>query len=462
MSSSPFRTFSSLYATTLLALLASGLLTTYLGLYLAAQQAGSIWIGAMMSSYYMGLVVGSKIGHKVIARVGHIRAFVTSAGIVTASALGHALINQLEVWLVLRLLVGMGMMCQYMVLESWLNEQAESSQRGRVFAGYMIVSYLGMVTGQALLGQFPDLGIEPLLLIGICFALSIVPIALTNRLHPAPLQPAPLQFFSFWKQIPRALTTVLIAGAISGSFYGLAPTFAANLQLDTKQIATFMSVTILAGLLAQWPMGRLSDMIPRTRLLQINSALLGVTVLTMALLPLQGRMLLLTTFGYGILAFTLYPLATALANQHINPQHRVALSATILVTFGIGATIGPLIAAGMMYLFGNSMLYGYMSVCCLLLFLRLYHVDYNQRKAERLLAKQQKADYQMASGDLVSSPLAAALDPRVDEQIVQEQMRPEDNQTVKSNNENLPDSTEITSDTKAAVVEPESKAAEIK
>ncbi len=28
----------------------------------------------------------------------------------------------------------------------------------------------------------------------------------------------------------------------------------------------------------------------------------------------------------------------------------------------------------------------------------------------------------MASGDLVSSPLAAALDPRVDEQMVQEQM----------------------------------------
>ena len=46
------------------------------------------------------------------------------------------------------MLVGLGMMCQYMVIESWLNEQAEARQRGLVFSGYMAASYLGLILGQ--------------------------------------------------------------------------------------------------------------------------------------------------------------------------------------------------------------------------------------------------------------------------------------------------------------------------
>lgn len=421
--SSPFRSFSSLFSTTLIMVLGAGLLTTYLALSLARNGVEQLWIGGMMSAYYFGLVVGSKVGHRLIARVGHIRTFVASAGIVTASALGHALTDVLEIWLVLRLIVGTGMMCQYMVLESWLNEQAESNQRGTVFAGYMIVSYLGMVGGQTVLSLFPELGLQPLLLVGICYALCIVPIALTRRIHPQPLHPAPLKILTFWRKVPQSLTTILIAGGISGSFYGLAPAFAAGTGLTNAEVASFMSATILAGLLAQWPMGKLSDRIPRSRLLRVNSALLGLLVLTIALVPLSGWLLLLATFCFGILAFTLYPLATALANQNIEQSERVALSATILLTFGIGATLGPLVASFVMQLLGNSMLYLYMAVCCFILFLRLTQVNYSQKMAKKLLAQQQSSDYQLASGDLVSSPLAAALDPRVDEELVQQQMR---------------------------------------
>ncbi len=146
--------------------------------------------------------------------------------------------------------------------------------------------------------------------------------------------------------------------------------------------------------------------------------LLGGVVLCIAILPLSGIFALVFTFAFGILAFTLYPLATALANQNVEQEHRVALSATILLTFGMGACIGPLIASGFMQLVGNSMLYGFMALCTLLLFLRLTQVNYQQKQQDKEVSQ----DYVMASGDLVSSPLAAALDPRVDEQMVQEQM----------------------------------------
>src|SRR5690606_40992370 len=70
---------------------------------------------------------------------------------VQTCALPISLTDSVELWLVLRWLVGVAMMCQYMVLESWLNEQAESHQRGRVFAGYMLVTFLGLGLGQVVL-----------------------------------------------------------------------------------------------------------------------------------------------------------------------------------------------------------------------------------------------------------------------------------------------------------------------
>lgn len=412
------RSFSSLYLATLLMVLAAGLLTTYLGLRLAHMDVARIWIGGMMSAYYLGLVLGSKVGHRLIARVGHSRAFTASAGVVTASALGHALVDQLEVWLVLRLIVGMCMMCQYMVLESWLNEQADSKNRGTIFASYMIVSYLALVLGQGAMSLNPELTIQPLLFVAMCFALCVVPLALTRRIHPQPLKPAPLQIKIFWQKVPQSLTTIAMAGVIVGSFYGLAPAFAASQGLDNQQVAAYMATTVFAGLLAQWPMGKLSDRVRRSRLIRTNAAILGCIVLAIALLPLSGTPQLVLTFLFGVFAFTLYPLGTALANQNIDQSQRVALSATILLTFGLGASIGPLLASAGMQLLGPRMLYGFMALVALVLFIRLQHVNYQQKQAEQIQAR----DYVMSSGDLVGSPLAAALDPRVDTAMVAQQM----------------------------------------
>src|SRR5690606_20934030 len=131
---STLSSFSSLYFSTLLMLICSGLLSTYLGLRLAAEGANAVWIGLLMTCYCAGLVPGVGVELGRIARVGHVRAFVASGGVVTASVLGYELIAGVGVWLALRWLVGVAVMCQYMLLESWLNEPAVSHHRGTVFA----------------------------------------------------------------------------------------------------------------------------------------------------------------------------------------------------------------------------------------------------------------------------------------------------------------------------------------
>eukprot|EP01031_Cornospumella_fuschlensis_P012053 gene12053-14737_t len=172
-----------------------------------------------------------------------------------------------------------------MVIESWLTEQAEAGQRGQVFAGYMVASYLGLVLGQLVLVLHPGLGPELLMLVAMCFALCLVPVAVTRKIHPAPLHPAPLEPRFFIKRVPQSMTTVLISGLMLGSFYGLAPLYATRQGLSTEQIGLFMGFCILAGLLVQWPLGWLSDRHDRAMLIRTIAALLVLAALPLALMP---------------------------------------------------------------------------------------------------------------------------------------------------------------------------------
>jgi MFS family permease len=412
------KSFSSLYFATLLMLLGSGLLSTYLGLRLA-ESADGLWVGALMAANYLGLVLGGKLGHRLIARVGHIRAYVACAGVVTAAVLGHGLSDWLPVWLLLRMLVGLCMMCQYMVIESWLNEQADSSQRGQVFAGYMGASYLGLILGQLVLVVHPALGVELLMLVALCFALCLVPVALTHKLHPAPLHPAPLELRFFIARVPLSLTTIAVSGLLIGSFYGLAPLYGTRMGLSTEQVGLFMGCSILAGLLVQWPLGWLSDRHDRVRLINTCALLLTLAALPLALQP-QASLWLLFVVGFSVCAlqFSLYPLAVALANDHVEGTRRVSLTAMLLVTFGVGASLGPLLAGVLMRLFGANMLYAFVCGCALILVIRV--------RPERVTHLHQVEDAPLhhvpMPDSTTSSPLTAALDPRVDEQVVHQQM----------------------------------------
>ncbi|PBJ26526.1 putative MFS-type transporter YcaD [Pseudomonas sp. ACN8] len=415
-----WKSFRALYFASLMMLIGSGLLSTYLALRLAADHVDSLWVGALMAANYFGLVLGGKIGHRLIARVGHIRAYSACAGIVGAAVLGHGLVDWLPAWLFLRVIVGLGMMCQYMVIESWLNEQADANQRGMVFSGYMIASYLGLVLGQLILVMHPGLGLELLMLVALCFALCLVPVALTRRIHPAPLHPAPMEPRFFIKRVPQSLSTVLGAGLIVGSFYGLAPLYASQQGLSTEQVGLFMGSCIFAGLLVQWPLGWLSDRYDRAVLIRSFAFSLALAALPLAIMPqVPLEVLFIAGFICSLVQFCLYPLAVAFSNDHVEGDRRVSLTAMLLVTYGVGASIGPLVAGVLMKLFGSQMLYAFFSFFALVLVWRI------RPKAVTNLHQVEDAPlHHVAMPDnMTSSPLVACLDPRVDEQVVQDQMQ---------------------------------------
>jgi len=410
--------FRALYFATLLLQIGLGLLNTYVALRLKSNNVDEFWIGALMAAYYVGLVAGGKLGYRLIAHSGHIRTYVACAGIATAAVLAHSFSNSLAIWLVLRCLIGVAAMCQYMVLESWLNEQASSEARGTVFSGYMLSTHLGIILGQIVLLIHPSLSIELLMLIAMCFALCLVPVALTRRVHPTPLTITPMEPKYFLKAVPQSLTTVLLSGMVTGSFYGLAPLYAASHGLATDKVGLFMACCILAGLLVQWPLGLLSDRIDRARLIRACSLLLILSAIPLTLIT-ENNYQLLFIGGFAVCSFQfcLYPLGVAFANDHVKPERRVSLSAMLLIAVGIGSCIGALSAGALMRYFGSNMLYIFVITCGIALVWRI-----RPDVVSKLKVASDAPVPHVAMPDNIGSQLTVALDPRVDEQIVQEQM----------------------------------------
>ncbi len=403
--------FFSLYLATLVLLLGAGLFNTYMGLRLTAASVSEVWVGGLIAIYYLGLVFGARMGHKLILRVGHIRAYAASAAFVTVAVLAQALLDNLWVWLFLRFTAGAAMVTQFIVIESWLNEQTENESRGSVFAFYMLVSGLGTVLGQLALTLFGHLNHQPLIFVAICFVMSLVPVTLTGRIHPALQMPAPIVARYYVARVPMSLTVLFLAGLITGAFYGLAPVYAIKLNMSSDQVAVWLAASVAAGLVSQWPLGWLADRVNRIGMIRINAALLLVLTI-----PLWGWLvfpfwaLVVFSCAIGALQFTLYPLGAAFANDNVDPERRVGLSAILYMVYGLGACVGPLLVGVLMRQLDSDMYYVFVSACALILvvFVR------PQKVTGEHLSEDAPTQFVPMYDSLQSSNVVAALDPRVD------------------------------------------------
>jgi len=357
------------------------LLITWLALHFDARGATQSLSGLLMACNALGMAVGALLGKRLIEHIGHIRSSALSVVTVTLLVWGHLISEALAVWLLLRFIVGAAAMVQIVVLESWLNARADEAGRGRAIGFYMLAFYVGIIFGQLSFSLETWLGAYLLLIVVLAYALSQLPLLLAAppRREAQADNAQATSFNQLLAHAPQALGTALCCGLLNGSFYGLGGLYARQQGLDNEQIGVFMAVPFFCGLLAQAPLAWLSDRVPRQRLLRWILLCLCLPCLLLAVQQNPPLTLLLILAGaVGAFQFCLYPLAIALANQQLESQRRVAMSAVLLLTFASGLCIGPLLVGVLMQQLGAASLYYFFFLCALVLVL---FVTLKQRKA---------------------------------------------------------------------------------
>lgn len=342
---------SSLLAGVALLLLGHGLLNTLLTLRGVAEGYSTGLIGLLMSGYFAGFLIGTWLAPSLIRRIGHIRTFAFYAALAAVAVLLHVLIVNPWVWLVLRVLYGVSLVTLYMVIESWLNAQVSGEKRGQVFALYMAVNLGALAAAQQLLSLDTPMNFTLFTLAAILISSALMPITLTRQAQPAlPDMPA-TDLLQLARIAPLPLMAAGISGLTLGGFWGLAPVYASQVGFDAAGVGLLMSITILGGAVLQWPIGLFSDKHDRRVVLLWVVAIAAVLALIITPI-LAGSLLLGLMFLWGGLAFSIYSIAVAQMVDQLNPDEILSGSSGLLLANGFGAAFGPVVAGGLMHLFG--------------------------------------------------------------------------------------------------------------
>ena len=331
----------------------TGLLGTALALRADQLGFGATLTGTVMSAYFVGYVVGTYACPKVVMSAGHVRAFSAFAATAASAVLLHPLLIHPVAWALLRFLTGACVVGLYMVIESWLNERSTNEARGRVFAVYQVISLVAFAGGQYLILVDNDSISTSFILAGALLSIALVPVVLTRVPHPAPISSVRLDVGKLWRISPLGVAGTGVAGLANGAFFALGPVFAQRVGLDTAAIALFMSLVLLGGVVLQWPIGHASDLWDRrTVILAVSVGGASFAALATSLLERSVPGMLASMLLYGGAAFSLYPLCVAHANDFADARDFVATASGLLLVYGIGAAVGPLIVGPMIQLFG--------------------------------------------------------------------------------------------------------------
>jgi MFS family permease len=350
-----------------LLLLGNGLISTLLTLRGTNEGFSSATMGLIMSSYFIGFVCGTWVSGRLIRRMGHIRTFAFCASICASATLLHIIFIDAWVWIVLRFFYGLAYITLMTVIESWLNSQAASHERGRIFAFYMVVNLGALTIAQQMLHIATPDNFLLFAIVSILISWAILPLTLTRRNQPMINSERPKSSLkNLLKIAPLSVAGSTLSGLAMGAFWAMTPIYATELGYDISGIALIMSLTILGGAALQIPIGRYSDKHDRPKVITWVVALAGIIALSMAVIPSQTALLAIF-FIWGGLSFSIYPLSVAQLIDQLHPDEIVSGSSDMLVLHGLGCAFAPVIAGSLMTIIGSQGLPLYIGTVLLIL-----------------------------------------------------------------------------------------------
>jgi MFS family permease len=334
-------------------MLGAGLQSTLLGLRATLEGFPAPVIGIIMSCYYIGYVLGTIIAPYLLRQVGHIRVFAALAAVASVAILIQGGFVNPVAWGAMRLISGMCFAGIYVVAESWINDRASRANRGRLFAVYMLVLYGGLGAAQFLLIVSNPLTPIPFMLVSVLISLAMVPIVLSAQALPERALPRKVRLPELYRNSPLGVVGVTLSGMISAIIFSMGPVYARLRGLETSGVATFMAVSILAAVVTQYPVGRLSDRMDRRTVIAMVCTLATLVAGSIVAFPQMPHAVFLALAAlFSGLVLTLYSLSVSHVNDKLEPAQMVAASSALLLINGVAAALGPILLGSLIAAFG--------------------------------------------------------------------------------------------------------------
>ena len=339
----------------LLLTLAIAVLNTLVPLWLAHENLPTWQVGVVSSAYFTGNLVGTLLTGSLIKRWGFNRSYYFASLLFAAGCVGLGLMVGFWSWMSWRFIAGVGCAMIWVVVESALMCSGTSRNRGRLLAAYMMIYYVGTVLGQILVSKLSTDLMDVLPWVTALTLAAILPLLFTRIVNQNSEHQENTPVWSIFKlrQARLGVNGCIISGIVLGSLYGLMPLYLNHQGVSNSGIGFWMAVMVSAGIVGQWPIGRLADRFGRLLVLRVQVFVVILGCLAM----LSNAAMAPALFILGAAGFTVYPVAMAWACEKVEHHQLVAMNQALLLSYTIGSLLGPTLTAMLMQKYSDNLLF---------------------------------------------------------------------------------------------------------
>ena len=336
----------------MMVMIGNGMQATLMGVRGGIEGFGTLQLSLITSAYFLGFLVGSRVTPDLIRRVGHVRVFAALGSFISAGLIAFPVLTDPYSWTVIRVILGFSLSGVYVTAESWLNNAADNTTRGRILSAYMVVQTSGIIAAQGLMNLGEASGFFLFVIPSILVSLSFAPILLSISPMPAFETDKAMTLRRLYATSPLASIGMLVLGGIFAAQFGMASVYGAEAGLNVGQISGFVAAIFAGAVVFQVPVGWLSDRMDRRVLILGVSATGAASTGIGAFLGVDFKTLLVLGFLMGGMASPLYSLFIAYTNDFLEAEDMAAASGGLVFVYGVGAIVGPMATGQLMDVVG--------------------------------------------------------------------------------------------------------------
>lgn len=335
--------------------LAIATLNTLVPLWLAHENLPTWQVGMVGSSYFTGNLLGTLLTGRLIRQMGFNRSYYIASLIFAAGCVGLGLMVGFWSWMIWRFIAGVGCAMIWVVVESALMSSGTSHNRGRLLAAYMMVYYIGTVLGQLMVSKLPTELMSVLPWVTGMVLAAMLPLLFTRIVNQHSEEQVASSIWPMLRlrQARLGVNGCIISGIILGSLYGLMPLYLSHQGVSDSGIGFWMALMVSAGIIGQWPIGRIADRFGRLLVLRVQVFVVIIGCVGM----LSNAAMAPALFVLGTAGFTLYPVAMAWACEKVEHHQLVAMNQALLLSYTIGSLLGPTLTSMLMQNYSDSLLF---------------------------------------------------------------------------------------------------------
>ncbi|MCE5172123.1 MFS transporter [Paenibacillus profundus] len=342
--------------------LSQGLLLPLLTIFLERMGVPSDLNALNATALYIGVFAMMFLVERILIKVGFKRMILGGLIVVTAALALFPIMQNIWVWFVLRLVVGIGDSALHYATQLWAVSVSPAHRRGRNISLYGMAYGVGFSFGPLGINLLKISDAAPFIVIVLMFVIvmGIVFFKLPDQraeMMQDGSRPEKRYARSYqWAWF--ALLPAFLYGYMEASMNSNFPVYALRLGLEQEWISYLLPFFGIGGLILQLPLGILSDRIDRKKVLMTCGILGGLGFLFIPLFGTNIWGILIMFMLVGGLVGSFFSLGLAYAADILPKAYLPSANVIASIHFSLGSIIGPNLAGlGIQHISIGSMFY---------------------------------------------------------------------------------------------------------